>query len=129
MITFQVDGQPVPQGSMKVINGHVIHAKGSELAAWRSAIALRAREAGAKPHIEPVEIDMIFTMARPKTVNRPEPSVAPDLDKLVRAVLDGLTAIAYRDDGQVTLITASKIYGENPGVSVSVGAKFPQNLP
>jgi crossover junction endodeoxyribonuclease RusA len=123
VITFQVDGQPVPQGSMKVINGHVIHAKGSELAAWRSAIALR--EAGAKPHIEPVEIDMIFTMARPKTVNRPEPSVAPDLDKLVRAVLDGLTAIAYRDDGQVVRLTAAKQYGLNPGVWVQMWAKMP----
>jgi hypothetical protein len=45
---------------MKVINGHVIHAKGSELAAWRSAIALRAREAdqvlntiGKKGEVQP----------------------------------------------------------------------------
>jgi Holliday junction resolvase RusA-like endonuclease len=125
VITFQVDGQPVPQGSLKVINGRVIHAKGSELAAWRSAIALRAREAGAKPHIEPVEIEMIFTMARPKTVTRPEPSVAPDLDKLVRAVLDGLTAIAYRDDGQVVRLTATKEYGSNPGLWVQMWAKMP----
>jgi len=125
VITFKVDGQPVPQGSMKVINGHVIHAKGSELAAWRSAIALRAREAGAKPHIEPVEMEMIFTMMRPKTVNRPEPSVAPDLDKLVRAVLDGLTAIAYRDDGQVVRLTAAKIYGVTPGLWVQMWAKMP----
>jgi Holliday junction resolvase RusA-like endonuclease len=77
VITFKVDGQPVPQGSMKVINGHVIHAKGSELAVWRSSIALRAKEAGAKPHLEPVEIDMIFTMARPKTVNRPRAISSP----------------------------------------------------
>jgi Holliday junction resolvase RusA-like endonuclease len=110
---------------MKVINGHVIHAKGSELAAWRSAIALRAREAGAKPHLEPVEIDMIFTMMRPKTVNRPEPSVAPDLDKLVRAVLDGLTAIAYRDDGKVVRLTAAKQNGISPGVWIKMWSKIP----
>ena len=128
MIKFIVDGQPIPQGSMKVINGYVIHSQGSALAAWRSAIGLSAKAAGAKPHLEPVEIDIVFTMARPRTVTRSEPSVAPDLDKLIRAVLDGLTAVAYRDDGQVTRITASKIYGERPGVSVSVGAKIPQNL-
>jgi crossover junction endodeoxyribonuclease RusA len=126
VITFQVDGQPVPQGSMKVINGHVIHNKGSELAAWRSAIALRAKAAGAKPHNEPVEMEMIFTMMRPKTVNRPEPSVAPDLDKLVRAVLDGLTAIAYRDDGQVVRLTATKQYGLEPGLWVQMWALMPR---
>jgi crossover junction endodeoxyribonuclease RusA len=125
VITFQVDGQPVPQGSMKVINGHVIHAKGSELANWRSMIALRAREAGARPHNEPVEIDMIFTMVRPKTVSRLEPTVPPDLDKLVRAVLDGLTAIAYRDDGQVVRLSACKQYGAEPGVWVQMWAKMP----
>lgn len=116
MISFEVHGTPVPQGSMKVINGHVIHAKGSALAAWRSQIAWAAREAGARPSIEPIDIDMVFTMLRPKTVTRPEPSVAPDLDKLVRGVLDALTAVMYRDDSQVTSLRAQKIYGERPGV-------------
>lgn len=128
MITFSVAGQPIPQGSMKVINGHVIHSQGSALAAWRSAIALSAKQAGAKPHNEPVEIEMIFTFVKPKTVTRLEPSVAPDLDKLIRAVLDGLTAVAYRDDGQVTVIRASKEYGPNPGLWVQMWPKTPQNF-
>ena len=61
-------------------------------------------------------MEIIFTMLRPKTVTRPEPSVAPDLDKLIRGVLDALTAVVYRDDSQVTRITAQKVYGERPGV-------------
>ena len=110
---------------MKVINGHMIHSQGSALTAWRSQIGYAAREAGAKPHLEAVHIEMIFTMPRPKTVTRPEPSVAPDLDKLVRAVLDGLTAVAYRDDGQVTSLMATKEYGADPGVWVQMWAKMP----
>lgn len=110
---------------MKVINGHVIHSQGSALASWRSAIALAAKQAGAKPHVEAVDIEMIFTFVKPKTVTRLEPSVAPDLDKLVRAVLDGLTAIAYRDDGQVTTLRASKEYGPEPGLWVQMWPKSP----
>ncbi len=125
MITFSVQGQPIPQGSMKVINGHVIHSQGSALASWRSAIALSAKQAGAKPHVEAVDIEMIFTFVKPKTVTRLEPSVAPDLDKLVRAVLDGLTAIAYRDDGQVTTLRATKEYGAEPGLWVQMWPKSP----
>ena len=125
MITFSVKGLPIPQGSMKVINGHMIHSQGSALTGWRSQIGYAARAAGAKPHLEAVHIEMIFTMPRPKTVTRPEPSVAPDLDKLVRAVLDGLTAIAYRDDGQVTSLNATKEYGVEPGVWVQMWAKMP----
>ena len=44
----------------------------------------------------------------------------PDLDKLIRAVLDGLTGVAYVDDSQVILIQATKTYGINEGVWVTV---------
>ena len=108
---------------MKVIHGNIIHSQGSALAAWRSSIGLTAKLSGAKPHGDPVEISLIFILARPRTVTRLEPTVPPDLDKLVRAVLDGLTAIAYRDDAQVTTITATKEYGDRPGVQVYISKK------
>ena len=128
MIEFFVDGLPVPQGSMKVINGRVIHNKGSELAAWRSAIALTARNNGARPIPDPVFIEIKFYLPKPRTVKRAEPSVAPDLDKLVRAVLDGLTAIAYVDDGQVTEIAAQKAYGARIGANIRLGSRLIEHL-
>lgn len=123
MIEFRVEGQPVPQGSMKVINGHVIHSQGSALAHWRSAIALSARKAGAFPTRDAITIAMTFTMVKPRTVKRKYPTVPPDLDKLIRAVLDGLTAIAYVDDSQVMEIYAKKIYGLVPGVQIKLMEK------
>ena len=119
MISFDVEGHPVTQGSMKVINGRVLHSRGEALILWRTMVALAARRAGAFPVPNPVEMTIEFRLARPKTVKRNLPYVAPDLDKLIRAVLDALTGIAYVDDGQVVSITSSKVYGE-PGVSVSV---------
>jgi Holliday junction resolvase RusA-like endonuclease len=47
-------------------------------------------------------------------------STAPDLDKLIRAVLDSMTAIAYLDDGQVTEINAVKVYGTAPFLEVGL---------
>jgi Holliday junction resolvase RusA-like endonuclease len=105
---------------MKVINGHVIHTRGSALAAWRSAIALEARKAGAFPVRVPIILNMTFILTKPRTVKRENPTVPPDLDKLIRGVLDALTAIAYTDDSQVISITAQKIYGETPGVLIDI---------
>jgi crossover junction endodeoxyribonuclease RusA len=113
---------------MKVINGHVIHAKGSALAAWRSGIALAARNAGVFPSLEPIHIEMKFYLPKPRTVKRDEPTVPPDLDKLIRGVLDGLTAIAYRDDGQVTSIVAQKAYGERIGVDISLRTRTSEQM-
>jgi crossover junction endodeoxyribonuclease RusA len=123
VISFRVDGQPIPQGSMKVINGHIIHSQGSALAAWRSAIALSAKAAGARPTHEAVSMTLVFIMNKPRTVTRLDPTVPPDLDKLVRAALDALTAIAYKDDSQVIEIRAVKVYGESPGVEVVIAKK------
>jgi crossover junction endodeoxyribonuclease RusA len=120
VIEFRVDGLPVPQGSMKVIHGRVIHSQGSALAQWRASIALAARKAGARPTREPVTMTLTFIMPRPKTVKRNHPSVAPDLDKLIRGALDALTAIAYVDDGQVVEIYSKKIYGEVIGAKIQV---------
>ena len=119
MIKFEVEGAPVTQGSMKVINGHVLHSRGEALILWRTMVAMAARTAGAFPVTEPVEMTIQFRLARPKSVKRNFPHVAPDLDKLIRAVLDALTGVAYLDDGQVVSIVATKVYG-TPGASITV---------
>ena len=124
MIEFRADGVPVPQGSMKVINGRVLHSQGSALAVWRSTIGFHAKLAGAKPSEGAMEIQMVFIMPKPKTVKRAYPTVAPDLDKLVRAVLDALTGICYLDDSQVTDIRASKVYGSSAGVEIRLTQKY-----
>ena len=124
MITFSCDGNPVPQGSLKVINGHILHSQGSALAVWRSTIALSARFAGAKPLDGPMGIDVTFRVRRPKTVKRDYPSVAPDLDKYIRACLDALTGICYIDDSQIVDISSKKVYSDTPGADIKI---FPIN--
>ena len=128
MISFFVDGLPITQGSMKVINGRIIHHKGSELAAWRSAIALTARQHGARPTTDPVYIHIKFYLPKPRTVKRQYPTAKNDLDKLCRSVLDGLTSIAYVDDSQVVSIVAQKAYGERVGADISIGTRGLEQL-
>jgi hypothetical protein len=56
----------------------------------------------------------------PKSKARLRPHTRPDIDKLVRAALDGLTGVCFVDDGQVVDLRASKQYGPAPGVHVQV---------
>ena len=119
MIEFEVEGNPVTQGSMKVINGRVLHSRGEALILWRTMVAMAARKAGCFPMPNPIEMTIDFRLPRPKTVRRNLPYVAPDLDKLIRAVLDALTGVAYVDDGQVVTIKSTKTYGD-PGVKITL---------
>lgn len=113
---FFVGGRPVPQGSLKFINGHAIHVRAQDLALWRADIANKARSVIYEKAQKGVEIHLTFVLKKPKTVTRNEPYIRPDIDKLSRAVLDGLTGVAYEDDEQVVKLTAIKEYGDNEGV-------------
>ena len=115
---FTVEGTCVPQGSMSVFNGRIVHQKSKELTAWRTAIGNACR-AIMEPLDGPVEVDITFFLNRPRTVTRKTPHVRPDVDKLARAALDGLTGAAFQDDAQVIRLTARKAYGP-PGAMFTI---------
>lgn len=109
-------------------NGRMVHSQGSALAVWRSTIAITARYHQVKKIEGPVAISLDFYLVKPRTVKRDRPTVPPDLDKLIRAVLDSLTGIAYLDDSQVVELVTSKNYAEEPGVDITVGATRQKDL-
>lgn len=123
-ITFVVRGTPVPQGSLKAIRAGrriALISDNSKLAAWRRSVTAAAKEAGAvdknaRASVGPVVVAVEFAMPRPKSRRDPLPATRPDLDKLVRAVLDGITdSELWGDDGQVVSITASKRWADEDG--------------
>jgi crossover junction endodeoxyribonuclease RusA len=120
--TFTVFGIPQAQGSMRAFmaggKARMRHSS-SKIVPWRQEIAQTALALGVTPIEGAVGIDVVFSLPRPKSVSikkRPLPTTKPDLDKLVRAVLDALIGIAYVDDAQVAQVAASKVYGEPKAV-------------
>jgi crossover junction endodeoxyribonuclease RusA len=121
MDKFFVKGRPIPQGSMKFIRpGVMIHSRAADLALWRADIARNAELNGCKPVTGGIAIELDFIFIPPKSVKRSAPWVKPDLDKLIRAVLDGLSRVAYEDDCQVIKIVANKHYGNTAGVWIGI---------
>jgi Holliday junction resolvase RusA-like endonuclease len=97
-----------------------------QLPEWRKEIVLAAKEAMMASNVwfktdKPVRVEAVFFLPKPKTVKREFPTVAPDVDKLSRSVLDALTASGvYEDDAQVIELIALKRYSDTAGVSVRV---------
>jgi Holliday junction resolvase RusA-like endonuclease len=139
MSTFalRVYGAPQPQGSTTayIANGRAhVTAAGTPAsrkrkATWRTDIVHAVRrdlDAGTErfADTEPLSVAIVFWMPRPAThlgtgrnagtvrKGAPHwPGVKPDLDKLVRAVLDACTAAGlWRDDAQVIALAALKRY-------------------
>lgn len=139
--TFFVPGIPATKGSTKSFYNPkakkvVTMADNRESQKqWEARVTALARQAQA-PFVTatPVEVRIVFKLPRPKghygtgrnagqlKNSAPSyPSVKPDVDKLIRAVLDGLTGVIYRDDAQVVSVAAIKSYTDvQPGASISL---------
>jgi Holliday junction resolvase RusA-like endonuclease len=110
---FAIAGEPVPQGSMRHVGGgRLIHSK--NLIVWRKKVAAHVRSVSDVSIDGPVIIDVLFCLSKPKTVKRDLPTVAPDLDKLQRAIGDALSVDCdfLKDDAQVVEWHSRKIYGD-----------------
>lgn len=125
---FFVQGTPVPQGSLRSSGrGVLFYSNDKELKPWRRSIATAARESynGEFGIDLPVYVRAKFLFDQLKKP-KPYKTSAPDLDKLVRALLDGITDSGiYCDDSRVVGIHTTKEYvatGEASGVFVQLSA-------
>lgn len=119
-VSFRVIGLPAPQGSKtRMPNGFMVEAGRKKLEPWRTAVANAAREQQEQHGTidEPVTVRVTFTMPPTKSdPHRYRHTTKPDLDKLVRALLDSLVhAQLLRDDSLAFRIHATKTYATSDG--------------
>lgn len=120
---FRVDGVPVQQGSKTIAKGGgkawMRDANAKRLKPWRERVA-KAADLGVTFDC-PVKVFAYFDMPQPKKPKFGRPAVKPDVDKLARALLDGMTdGGLLKDDSRVVDLHVVKRYSESPGVSVTV---------
>lgn len=132
MTSFFIPGRPAAQGSKRHVGGGRMIEASKRLPGWRKQIAdvatmYRSRDAAVFPD-QALAVELEFVVARPKyAIGKLLPAIkrsSGDIDKLARAVLDGLTGICYKDDSQVTALTCRKRLagrGEEIGVHVTYG--------
>lgn len=143
-ITFSVEGIPASKGSYRAVTGRSrktgkpvtrLIPMDKKERPWREKVRQTALAAMTDNHFDgfargvPVELFVGFVVARPKTVRRYSPTVKPDLDKLLRCLMDGLTDSGIiHDDAQIINIASSKGYArssdDHPGCVVRLTAIY-----
>mgnify|MGYP001606309192 CR=1 FL=1 len=125
--SFEVKGTPQPKGStrpFKLPNGRVITTSDNPaVASWEKTIRFVLQDWPHGVLTGPVSLVMVFTLVRPPSISakrRPQPTVKPDGDKLLRACQDALKGIVYVDDAQVVEATVRKVYGAAPGLKCEI---------
>ena len=77
-----------------------------------------------KPMEGPLEIIMVITMPRPKSLKKSEfyapHTKKPDIDNIIKGVFDPLNEVAWKDDAQIAHVEAFKHYGDTPGIGLTI---------
>ena len=126
-----VPGNPAPQGSKRHVGGGVLVESSKAVAPWRADVRAGLLEPEGMPKAtfenRAVAVHLEFALRRPKSTPKrktPPAIKRPDLDKLVRAVLDAIgSAGVWRDDSQVIFLTAMKRlveFEEAPGCRIVI---------
>lgn len=134
-ITFQVFGRPEQCGSKtpgQTKDGRLfVRDSNKNAKTWRRSVEIMAKKSSPdQPWSEPVVVTVEFRYARPKYHFRSNGELKPnapvyvnrkpDIDKIVRNTLDGLTGYIFDDDKQVIGIKSAKVYSEKPGATITI---------
>ena len=99
-----------------------------------AALRMAAQEAMKLPPFdEPVKLELLAEIAIPRSwskrkqaealagyLTRIRPASKPDLSNIVKQVEDALNSIVYRDDALIVDVHASKVYGAQPKLIVTI---------
>lgn len=129
-VTIVIPGKPHGKGSPR-FNGQHAYTP-IETRNYERGIGYLARsEMRGRPIIEgPVHLDLRAVFQIPKRwppakkaqaiTGAIRPLTKPDTDNIVKALLDGMNGIVFRDDMQVVEVNASKVYGCEPLVVATI---------
>ena len=124
-VCFIVEGRPVAKARPRATRRGVVYTPKTTVEAERNIreAFLDRMEHNFKPLETPVAVSLCFYFAQPKGTSkkvfdesrgkaRPK---KPDIDNLIKTVLDALNGVAWKDDNQVVRVEAEKLNGGTKG--------------
>lgn len=113
--SYIIDGKPMPLSRPRFSNGVVYDSQ--KATKNRVSFELKAQHDGPV-FTGPLRLDVIFYMPVPDSMRRKKEDKVtytphfkkPDIDNLIKFLLDCSNGILFEDDSQIAIINASKIY-------------------
>jgi Holliday junction resolvase RusA-like endonuclease len=134
MVTFKVDGTPVPKGRARYARrGNFISTYTPEKTRTYETLIKDAAivAMGASEPLEtPVSLYLYIRVPIPKSCTKKrleaidngseKPTKKPDASNILKSVEDGMNGVVYHDDSQIINIHVTKVYSSLPGVDICV---------
>ena len=133
-IMFTIYGEPVPKGRPRfsTMGKFPVAYTPEKTKNYESEVAMMAKAAmgSSEPLEGALEAFIYVTFAVPASYSKKRTEAClsgqekhtkkPDLDNVIKSVIDGMDKIVFENDSQFTSIHATKVYGEVAKVEVLV---------
>lgn len=127
-MTFILWGEPVGKGRPRFWQGHAVTPPKTK--AYENEVARIYKMYGGEMMSGPVRIAVTAWYRIPKSASKKlkhqmeigevRPTKKPDIDNVMKIIMDGLTGVAYEDDKQVVEFRIDKFYDYEPKVTVLI---------
>ena len=120
-----IPGQPKGKGRPRFARGRVFTP--ATTLQYERLVSAAARQVISEPITGNVQVDIIAVYQVPKSWAKALQASArrgdimptrPDIDNVIKIILDGMNEAAYLDDQQVHMISAEKRYGDLARVEI-----------
>lgn len=130
MKQLTIDGVPVAKGRPRLGRYGTYTPKKTQEYEEYVKMCWVAKYGGIQPSEQSLEVDIVFYLPIPKSVNKKQRAEMldgkikhtkkPDIDNLIKSVLDALNGIAYSDDSKIIKVAAEKQYSEKPKTEIQI---------
>ena len=130
MKQLTIDGVPVAKGRPRLGRYGTYTPKKTQEYEEYVKMCWLAKYGSIKPSEQSLEVDIVFYLPIPKSVNKKKRAEMldgkikhtkkPDIDNLIKSVLDALNGIAYSDDSKIIKVAAEKQYSEKSRTEIQI---------
>jgi len=142
IVQFRISGDPQGKGRARSFlrGGHISHYTPAATRSYEGMIRYAAQEAmaGREMFRDPVDIGIFAVFGVPASYSKKKqaaclsgeirPGKKPDIDNCAKAVTDACNAVVFADDALIVKMVATKVYGPEPMVIVTVRPAKPLNM-
>jgi Holliday junction resolvase RusA-like endonuclease len=120
VIHLSIDLKPLPKERPR-FNARSGHAyTPSKTAKYESHIKFHAQCVCKKPMTGAVEIEIKFNFIKAKSSKLIACTKRPDIDNLIKGVLDALNGVAFMDDSQIVRLVSEKNFSSKDGIEIFI---------
>lgn len=133
-IKLIINKTPQPQSRPRfTARGRYVHAyENKKITMYKHMVAATYQSyfGSVKPTEKAIAVDVVFYRPVQKSISKIErqrrltgkslPAIKPDIDNYVKAILDALNGVAFRDDKQIISLNAKKLYSDKPRTEIEI---------